>query len=301
MAVQVDCPWRRYSATSEAVLKTSEASPPPVVLDVSPTKIGRLTEVSPAESFLLMVLPYLYLLGSSGYNSLMKNIEIPIFPGPKAFAIIDEVDRELVMKYRWNLHGAGYAVGQGGKLLMHRLVLGAEKGRQIDHVNGNKLDNRRENLRYCTVRENSRNMHARRMNSTSRFKGVFRFRMLWSVVIVFDGRQHFVGALADEEAAARIYDGLAREYFREFAQTNFPGDERLTVAEAKIKVRAIEGRTRYHGVSYSRARKGWRARIVIGRRQEICIGVYRTEEEAAVARDRKVKELGLIRPLNFPE
>lgn len=72
---------------------------------------------------------------------------------------IDTLDLELISNYKWNISAQGYAVTRHPKsLLMHRLVLNCEKGKIVDHINNNKLDNRRANLRICSVSENNQNI-----------------------------------------------------------------------------------------------------------------------------------------------
>jgi hypothetical protein len=81
-----------------------------------------------------------------------KSAKIPLTRGE--FAIIDSSDYSLVSQYNWHLSNTGYAVWRGGKprhtIRMHRLILNTPEGMDTDHINHNKLDNRRSNLRVCS-------------------------------------------------------------------------------------------------------------------------------------------------------
>ena len=88
--------------------------------------------------------------------------------------------------------------------------------RQVDHINGNRLDNRRSNLRVCTARENRRNA-CKRSDNTSGYKGVIRVGRDGSYRAVLA-----VGGFTSPEEAARVYDILAEAAYGEYARLNFP-------------------------------------------------------------------------------
>lgn len=111
--------------------------------------------------------------------------------------------------------------GRKRSFTMHSLFLAGDG--QIDHINGNGVDNRITNLRRCTNQENQRNRHA--VRGKSRFKGVIRRPKSWQACIVLDGIKKNIGCYPTEEEAARAYDAKAVEVFGEFARTNF-GDHR---------------------------------------------------------------------------
>ncbi|MCP4571462.1 MAG: endonuclease [bacterium] len=108
---------------------------------------------------------------------------------------------------------------------MHRLVMRAQPGTIVDHINGDRFDNRRVNLRFCTNAENLRNMAIR--GGSSRYKGVHlcpthRGKKKWRAQINRRGRRTFLGYFRTEAEAARCYDFAAVECFGEFARLNFP-------------------------------------------------------------------------------
>jgi len=89
-------------------------------------------------------------------------------------AIVDDTDFDALTKRGWYFHN-GYAVRHALKhhkmTLMHRVILGASKGTEVDHINGDGLDNRRANLRLCSPHNNKKNRRINRNNTTG-FKGV---------------------------------------------------------------------------------------------------------------------------------
>jgi hypothetical protein len=151
----------------------------------------------------------------------MKTIEL----SKGAFAIVDDADYERVNHYSWHLSSQGYAEGctrkaEGqNRLYMARFILGVtDATKQVDHINGNPLDNRRSNLRICTAKENMRN---RTSKNTNGFKGVHRQLKKFRAIIHKDYKQIYLGTFDTAEEAARAYDKAAREMFGEFAKLNF--------------------------------------------------------------------------------
>lgn len=144
-------------------------------------------------------------------------------------AIVDDEDYDLVSKHKWHYirkqcSSPGYASTHIDRkcISMHRLIVVASGGKVIDHKNGDTLDNRRSNLRICEHRENIRNQRKRKP-SLSKYKGLAKGkgRKYWQVQIGVNGKKITVGNFEDEEEAARAYDKAARQYYGEFAATNF--------------------------------------------------------------------------------
>jgi hypothetical protein len=131
-----------------------------------------------------------------------------------AYALIDTADAELVTNQgSWHVHEGyashGIAVPPRRVLhiKMHRLILGLERGdpRQGDHINRDRLDNRRENLRIVTPTINAQNATPRR-NTSSTHRGVSWHNglQMWRARVRIDGHMHFLGWYDDELEAARI-------------------------------------------------------------------------------------------------
>ena len=159
-------------------------------------------------------------------------MEIPISP-PGEVALIDERDFNEVDIFNWrmiqpNRRGrAKYARCSwqlGGRTYapyMHDLIMKPPPGYEVDHINGNGLDNRRCNLRLATRSQNARNSQGHR-DGTSSFRGVCRWASRvgsdrpWQACL---GRRH-LGFFATEEDAAKAYDAAALEEYGEFARPN---------------------------------------------------------------------------------
>jgi hypothetical protein len=137
-------------------------------------------------------------------------------------ALIDVEDWDIVSPLRWQasvVKGRVYA--KSGKHYLHRIIMDAAKDRQVDHISGDPLDNRRSNLRPCTNRQNSSNQRSR--GGSSKYKGVHwnRKQSVWVASIHANYGTQYIGHFNFEEDAAKAYDTRAREVFGEFARTNF--------------------------------------------------------------------------------
>lgn len=160
----------------------------------------------------------------------MKHIELT-----KGFrAKVDDEDFDWINKSKWHFSSSGsgayYAKtslndGNGGtkRVYMHRRIMGATAGIEIDHIDGNGLNNQKANLRLCSHFQNMHNIKPKKTR-TSRYKGVSRsmFGNKWCVIIKHNGVSHNLGMYTHEKAAAREYDKLARLLHGEFACVNFP-------------------------------------------------------------------------------
>lgn len=153
------------------------------------------------------------------------------------YAIVDDEDYAYLMQWKWYANISGrktnkyyarrviyFSDEQKKKkatvIHMHRALLVPPDGMFIDHINGDTLDNRRENLRICTHTENSRNKHV--IWGKSKFRGVswHKKSKKWSSYIRVDWKLKFIGDFTSEAAAALAYNEAAIKYFGEFAGLN---------------------------------------------------------------------------------
>ncbi len=141
-------------------------------------------------------------------------------------AIIDAEDYERVSKHRWTARKGGRCAYTN--MMMHRLIIDAPQGVEVDHANGDPLDNRKENLRLCTRSQNIANTRKprRKKGCQSVFKGVCRHKKSkkW-VASVQPGGKSYRRYCDTEVEAALAYDEMARQHFGEFARLNFPDSE----------------------------------------------------------------------------
>lgn len=147
-------------------------------------------------------------------------------------AIVDDIDYPELSKYKWQysiLKSTEYArrgvfvEGKTKTIRMHRQIMGVIKGQEIDHLNRNGLDNRRENLRICTRAENVRNVRKRK-DSPNEYKGTHfvEWKQQWLARIQIKGRRIAQGYFKTELEAAKAYDKLAKKHHGVFASLNFP-------------------------------------------------------------------------------
>lgn len=154
-------------------------------------------------------------------------------------AIVDASDVEMLSHWTWRV-SEGYVRAYGGMsadgkvqhVRMHRVIMAPDPGQDVDHINGDGLDNRRANLRLCHRRQNIRNQRKHR-NNTSGYKGVFwqRDKGKWRASISKNYRSHHLGYFTGKTEAARAYDSAARELHGEFAQLNFPAEATTATPE----------------------------------------------------------------------
>ena len=144
-------------------------------------------------------------------------------------AIIDFVDFERLGRFKWSFKQSkyhGYAVRQvkGIRHWLHKEVLGA--GGLVDHRNGDRLDNRRENLRPSDNASNQRAYRRKSDGKTSVYRGVSwdTERVRWVASIEVDGVKQFVGRFPTEEDAARARDRRAESLGFPVESMNFPDE-----------------------------------------------------------------------------
>lgn len=162
-------------------------------------------------------------------------LHIPLTKGH--FAIIDAEDYNFVMQWKWqsaqarpdaNIYAkrTHRAIGGRKTIAMHRLIMNCPDDMQVDHIDGNGLNNSKSNLRICTRLQNNLNRKINKSNATG-FKGIYKHGISYCGEIGYQGKQYQLGAYNNPELAAKVYDIHALKFNGEFANTNFP----LTIDE----------------------------------------------------------------------
>jgi len=159
---------------------------------------------------------------------------IPLSQGYEA--TVDDEDFEYLNQFKWNVrivYGTQYAkrnittaIGKKTTVNMHREIMKAPKNFMIDHVNGNGLDNRKENLRISTRSQNLMNSKKPSNGKTSQYKGVClnkqtsNHKKCWRAEIKLNKKSIFLGYFYSEKEAALAYNNAAKMYFGAFAKIN---------------------------------------------------------------------------------
>jgi hypothetical protein len=155
--------------------------------------------------------------------------KIPLSQGQ--FALIDDIDFERVNQHKWHAfyhkdtksYYACHTPNYASPIYMHRFILKAKKGKTLDHINHNTLDNRRKNLRPVTRTQNNLNCRKLR-NASSTYKGVCwnKYHGKWVAVFTAKGKTNFLGYHSIPEEAAKAYDKAAYAFDPVHALLNFP-------------------------------------------------------------------------------
>lgn len=134
--------------------------------------------------------------------------------------LVDDDIYEYLNQWKWYLNAWGYAIRSKGNVTiwMHRLINQTPEGFETDHINHNKLDNRRCNLRSVTSSQNKHN-RPKYKNNTSGYKGVSYdiCHRIWKATIKFKCKKIHIGYYKDPLEASNAYQNKAKELFGEFA------------------------------------------------------------------------------------
>lgn len=136
-------------------------------------------------------------------------------------ALVDPDVREAAAHLKWYVRPDGYptaSVGGNDKILLHHFVMGSSL-KFVDHINRNKLDNRRVNLRWADDHQNQMN-RGKSIGLSSKYKGVTLDRGRWAARIKAPGCPRHLGRFETEEEAALAYNAAAKRFFGEFACLN---------------------------------------------------------------------------------
>lgn len=143
-----------------------------------------------------------------------------------AFTTLDAEDLPWASQWTWRLSSDGYAVrsevrdGKKRTIQLHRRLVGTPTGLVTDHINGNRLDNRRCNLRVATYSQNNANSRDRQRKG--KYRGVYWHGRAhkWCAQISVNGHVRHLGLFEDPEDAAAAYDAAAKDAWADFATLN---------------------------------------------------------------------------------
>lgn len=173
----------------------------------------------------------------------VKKIELQGRNGKGKFVLVDDEDYDNLIKYKWYTQKSGIIYGYFGfnkKISIHRFIMKPNsKSVQIDHIDQNRLNNQKSNLRFCTNQQNACNQRKRpSLICSSKYKNVSYSKrdIKWRAYIVQNNKQTHVGYFENEIDAAEHADYYAIKLFGEFACLNFP-DKNYSNFMDKIKRR----------------------------------------------------------------
>lgn len=139
--------------------------------------------------------------------------------GTGGYFLFDLEDYEKLKKYTWQRGSNGYieSTSHTNKVRLHRYLMGCPEGMVVDHINHDKSDNRKCNLRICTVAQNNLNKSSYKNKSGE--KGVYWDRNKWKVVITLNKKDIQVGRFDSFEDAVKTRKEAEIKYFGEYANT----------------------------------------------------------------------------------
>lgn len=211
-------------------------------------------------------------------------------------AIVDDSDWEAVSPFKWYCSKNGYVVSGMGKsvpVYLHRFLMGFPKGKMVDHINGDKLDCRRSNMRLCTNQQNTWNN--RRTYSEFGLRGIRLIESgTWSVRL----KDKHLGCFTSLRLAIEAYNQEVISQRGEYGVTLVLTDYEIAEIEKEALSRSLANRSHrplnrtnrsgFRGVA--RCRYGWRAVIKVDY-QQIHLGSFEDAEEAAYIYDQAALQL----------
>ena len=160
---------------------------------------------------------------------IIKNSMKNIYLTKDKYTIVDDEDYKYLNQWKWRLHSKGYAYRNEKRIknhtrkgiLMHRQIMKLNSQKEIDHINRNKLDNRKNNLRISSSTQNHMNKEKSK-NNTSGYKGITydKRKNKWMAQIQKNKKNIFIGYFNDKKSAATAYNRKAKELFNNFAFLN---------------------------------------------------------------------------------
>lgn len=146
----------------------------------------------------------------------------------RQYAQVDDEDFEKLNSFKWcawwNPRAKCFVpvrIKNRRTIYLYRYLLNCPKGMEVDHIDGNPLNNQKSNLRICTHSQNNYN-RGKNKTSSNKFKGVREHGAGFMARLKYQGQTKYLGTFETPEDAARAYDEEAIKVFGEFARLNFP-------------------------------------------------------------------------------
>lgn len=206
-------------------------------------------------------------------------IEYPLSNG--GVTLIDAEDLPKLQGHKWYQH-MGYARARKphGEIHLSHIIMPCPKGFFIDHINRNKLDNRKSNLRIATRSENNANRSSFK-NTSSRYKGVHWNKQsgFWEAAIRKNNKTITLGMYENEIAAASAYNAYARKLWGEYAVLN--DIEEVDYRKLRHFKKSANPQSKFMGVTKHCCGK-WISRITVNGKRKI-LGYFEQEKDATEA------------------
>lgn len=205
------------------------------------------------------------------------------------FAIVDEDMEQSLSTHRWCVNNgyarrADYSTGSPVAIFMAVAIMNPPAGTEVDHINGNPLDNRRENLRIVTPQNNARNKVHRK--NSSGYTGVTWVKRInrWQATITVNNKTLNLGYFDIPRDASDAYQKAAAEHFGEFRRDAVTVSDPVITRTAQRPAVTAGNTSGHHGISFDNERKSWIVQLRDGKKTDR-IGRFKTLEAAIAARD----------------
>jgi hypothetical protein len=218
------------------------------------------------------------------------------------FALVSKRDYDDISNRKWSQNIGGYAVGtfKNKTTKMHSLIMKPTPGEVVDHINGNKLDNRRTNLRITTVQKNTQNKRVAVSKQTSTYRGVFyhKKQKKYNAHMLIDGKRINIGAYDTEIEAATARDWYVVNNDLDHIQLNFPDND---YANMELTLSIRNKTSNYIGVTYSKQKEKYIASCKINGKATYLMS-SKSAVDCAKAYDKCIVDNDIPhKTLNFPD
>ena len=215
------------------------------------------------------------------------------------YALVDDEDYDELNKHNWYLkknYNTCYAIRTkyktNDKIRMHRIIMNCPKDKIIDHINGDGLDNRKENLRICTMSQNLGNSKLRKDNKSG-IKGVYwdKNRNKWIAQIKINYKKKCLGRFDNINEAKLAYEKASKLYHKKFASNGtLKINKKLQKEVNNIKLEKKErlyfnNTSGIKGVSWNNKLKKWYSYIDNNKKRKF-LGYFKTKEEAKLIHEK---------------